>query len=95
WKVAQVFIGGAVMVGAVILFIRYLADPLLGKVARSPELMVIFAVGWAASLAALGDALGFGKELGGLLAGVSLASTEFREAVSSRLAPLRDFLLLF
>jgi Kef-type K+ transport system membrane component KefB len=95
WEVAQVFLGGAVMVGAVILFIRYLADPLLGQIARSPELMVIFAVGWAASLAALGDALGFGKELGGLLAGVSLASTEYREAISSRLASLRDFLLLF
>ncbi len=95
WEVVQVFIGGAAMVGAVVLFIRYAADPLLSRIARSPELMVIFAVGWAASLAALGDFLGFGKELGGLLAGVSLASTEFREAISSRLASLRDFLLLF
>ena len=95
WDVAQVFIGGAVMVGAVVVFIRYVANPLLSQIARSPELMVIFAVGWAASLAALGDALGFGKELGGLLAGVSLASTEYREAISSRLASLRDFLLLF
>ncbi|RJL00331.1 sodium:proton exchanger [Paracoccus aestuarii] len=93
--VARVLAGGAAMVGAVILFIRHLADPLLGRIARSPELMVIFAVGWAASLAALGDVLGFGKELGGLLAGVSLASTEYREAISSRLAALRDFLLLF
>ena len=95
WDVVQVFLGGIAMVGAVVLFIRYVADPLLGRIARSPELMVIFAVGWAASLAALGDALGFGKELGGLLAGVSLASTEYREAISSRLASLRDFLLLF
>ncbi len=95
WEVVQVFLGGALMVAAVILFIRYVADPLLSRVARSPELMVIFAVGWAASLAALGDVLGFGKELGGLLAGVSLASTDFREAISSRLASLRDFLLLF
>ena len=93
--VAQVFAGGAAMVGAVVLFIRYAANPLLAQVARSPELMVIFAVGWAASMAALGDMLGFGKELGALLAGVSLASTEYREAISSRLASLRDFLLLF
>ena len=93
--ILQVLLGGLVMVAAVVLFIRYVADPLLKRVARSPELLVIFAVGWAASLAALGDALGFGKELGGLLAGVSLASTEFREAISSRLAALRDFLLLF
>jgi Kef-type K+ transport system membrane component KefB len=93
--VLQVLLGGALMLAAVVLFIRYAADPLLQRVARSPELLVVFAVGWAASLAALGDALGFGKELGGLLAGVSLASTEFREAINSRLAALRDFLLLF
>lgn len=34
-------------------------------------------------------------ELGGLLYGVSLASTRLREAMAARLAPLRDFLFLF
>ena len=95
WDVVTVFAGGAAMVVFVMLFIQFVADRLLGMIARSPELMVIFAVGWAAGLAAAGDVLGFGKELGGLLAGVSLASTEFREAISSRLTSLRDFLLLF
>ncbi len=93
--VSLVFVGGAAMILSVMLFIRFLADPLLNLISRSPELMVIFAVGWAAGLAAVGDALGFGKELGGLLAGVSLASTQYREAIVSRLSSLRDFLLLF
>jgi Kef-type K+ transport system membrane component KefB len=93
--VSLVFVGGAAMILSVMLFIRFLADPLLSLISRSPELMVIFAVGWAAGLAAVGDALGFGKELGGLLAGVSLASTQYREAIVSRLSSLRDFLLLF
>jgi Kef-type K+ transport system membrane component KefB len=93
--VVLVFLGGAAMVAFVVAFIRYAAEPLLRLISRSPELMVIFAVGWAAGLAAAGDALGFGKELGGLLAGVSLASTQYREAISSRLTSLRDFLLLF
>jgi Kef-type K+ transport system membrane component KefB len=87
--------GGIGMLVFVYLFIRHVADPLLGHISRSPELMVIFAVGWAAGLAAAGDAIGFGKELGGLLAGVSLASTQFRDSIGSRLASLRDFLLLF
>ncbi len=90
-----VFGGGLAMVGLVGVFIRYLADPLLGLMSRSPELLVIFAVGWAAGFAAIGDAIGLGKELGGLLAGASFASTQFREAIGSRLASLRDFLLLF
>ncbi len=86
---------GVASLVAVGLFIRFVADPLVDRLARSPELLVSFAIGWAALLAALGYYLGFGKELGGLLAGVSLASTPFREAIAARLASLRDFLLLF
>ncbi|MEM6461139.1 MAG: cation:proton antiporter family protein [Pseudomonadota bacterium] len=93
--VLQVLGYGLGMLVAVILFIRYAADPLVERLSRAPELLVSFAIGWAALLAALGHYLGFGKELGGLLAGVSLASTPFREAIAARLASLRDFLLLF
>ena len=93
--VLRVFGYGAAMLVAVLLFIRFLANPLVERLARAPELLVAFAIGWAALLAALGHYLGFGKELGGLLAGVSLASTPFREAIGARLASLRDFLLLF
>ncbi|MEO1240151.1 MAG: cation:proton antiporter family protein, partial [Pseudomonadota bacterium] len=90
-----VFGYGLAMLGFVAIFIRYAANPLVERLSRSPELLVSFAIGWAALLAALGHYLGFGKELGGLLAGVSLASTPFREAIAARLASLRDFLLLF
>eukprot|EP00820_Chromera_velia_P001635 Cvel_2879.t1-p1 / transcript=Cvel_2879.t1 / gene=Cvel_2879 / organism=Chromera_velia_CCMP2878 / gene_product=K( ) efflux antiporter 5, putative / transcript_product=K( ) efflux antiporter 5, putative / location=Cvel_scaffold113:127129-128754(-) / protein_length=542 / sequence_SO=supercontig / SO=protein_coding / is_pseudo=false len=93
--IASVFGYGALMLVAIGLFIRYLANPLMERLSRSPELMISFAIGWAALLAALGHYFGFGKELGGLLAGVSLASTPFREAIAARLAALRDFLLLF
>jgi Kef-type K+ transport system membrane component KefB len=77
------------------LVIRYVAEPLTARLARAPELLAGFAIGWAALLAAIGDYVGLGKEVGGLLAGVSLASTQFREAIAARLASLRDFLLLF
>ncbi len=93
--VLKVFGYGLLMLAAVAVFVRYLATPLVERLSRAPELLVSFAIGWAALLAALGHYLGFGKELGGLLAGVSLASTPFREAIAARLASLRDFLLLF
>jgi Kef-type K+ transport system membrane component KefB len=86
---------GLVMLAFVIVFIRFIATPLVERLSSAPELLVSFAIGWAALLAAVGFYLGFGKELGGLLAGVSLASTPFREAIAARLASLRDFLLLF
>ncbi|SEG05192.1 cation:proton antiporter [Marinobacterium lutimaris] len=93
--VGTVVVYGLLMLGAVLLFIRYLANPLVGRIAHSQELLITFAIGWAALLAAIGSQLGFSKELGGLLAGISLASTPFREAIVARLSSLRDFLLLF
>ena len=85
----------ALMLVGVWMFVRFAADPLVARLAPVPELLLSFAMGWAVLLAALAHYFGLGKELGGLLAGVSLASTPFREAIAARLASLRDFLLLF
>jgi Kef-type K+ transport system membrane component KefB len=87
--------GGVLLVIATGLFIRYGAEPLLSRIARMPELLVTFAIAWAVLFAAACDWIGLGKELGGLLAGMSLASTSYRDAIASRLTSLRDFLLLF
>lgn len=94
-SVLWVLASGLAMVGLVVLFVRYAADPLTERLARAPELLVIFAIAMAAMFAAIGDFVGLGKEVGGLLAGVALASTPYRETIAARLAPLRDFLLLF
>lgn len=85
----------AVALVLLVLFVRYLADWLVGLLARLPELLIIFAIGWTAAAAALGELAGLGKELGGLIAGVSLGSTAYRDMISARLTALRDFLLLF
>ena len=77
------------------LFVSKVATRVLEGIAKAPELLIVFALGLAAAFAALGDYLGFSKELGGLVAGVALASTPFRESIASRLASLRDFLLVF
>lgn len=94
-SVPMVLASGLAMVAVVILFVRYVASPLTERLARAPELLVIFAIAMAAMFAAAGDIVGLGKEVGGLLAGVALASTPYRETIAARLAPLRDFLLLF
>jgi Kef-type K+ transport system membrane component KefB len=80
---------------AVGLLMRYVLPRLLHLVATSQELLLVFAVAWGTSLAAVGEWLGFSKEVGAFLAGFSLASLPFREAINARLASLRDFLLLF
>ncbi len=94
-SVPTVLASGLAMVALVIVFVRYIANPLTERLAGAPELLVIFAIAMAAMFAAIGDFVGLGKEVGGLLAGVALASTPYRETIAARLAPLRDFLLLF
>ncbi|MBU2487045.1 MAG: cation:proton antiporter [Alphaproteobacteria bacterium] len=94
-SVLSVLVSGAAMVALVVLFVRYMANPLTERLAQVPELLVIFAIAMAAMFAAIGGFVGLGKEVGGLLAGVALASTPYRETIAARLAPLRDFLLLF
>ncbi len=96
WEVfALVFAKVFALLIATALFVRYVADPLTKSLAKSSELIVIFALGLAAVMAALCHALDLSKELGGLLAGVALASTPIRDMIAAKLAPLRDFLLLF
>ncbi|MGQ9646889.1 MAG: cation:proton antiporter [Thermodesulfobacteriota bacterium] len=77
------------------LLMRYLLPWLLHQLARSLELLVLFSIAWAVFLAILADSFGFSKEVGAFLAGISLASTRYREAIGARLISLRDFLLLF
>ena len=91
----EVLFKGGLFIAAIGLLMRYVLTPLLHQLARSPELLVLFAIAWAVALGAMGEHLGFSKEVGAFLAGVSLASTPYREAISARLVSLRDFLLLF
>ena len=74
---------------------RYVLPRIVDTLARSQELLLIFAIAWGTTLAALGEYVGFSKEAGAFIAGFSLASTAYREAISARLASIRDFLLLF
>ncbi|MGF1598930.1 MAG: cation:proton antiporter [Acidimicrobiales bacterium] len=86
---------GAAFLGAVAVIMRWVLPAILHQIANSSELLLVFAVAWAVAVAAVSDVLGFSTEVGAFLAGFALASTPFREAIGTRLTPLRDFLLLF
>lgn len=74
---------------------KWIIPPLSRSLAKSQELLTLFAVAWAVALASVGELIGFSGEVGAFLAGMSLASSDFKENISSRLVSLRDFLLLF
>jgi Kef-type K+ transport system membrane component KefB/K+/H+ antiporter YhaU regulatory subunit KhtT len=86
---------GLGLLGAVALLMKYVLPNLTRRLSHSLELLTLFAIAWAVFLGAGGEWLGFSKEVGAFLAGVSLASTEFRDSIGARLTGLRDFLLLF
>lgn len=86
---------GLGMLGAVALLMKYIIPYLVGKLAHSLELLTLFAIAWAILFSAGSELLGFSKEVGAFLAGISLASTSYRDTIGARLTSLRDFLLLF
>ena len=90
-----VLVKGAGFLLLVGLAMRYLLPRLLHMLSSSQELLVLFGIAWGLALAALGVMLGFSKEVGAFVAGVSLASTPYRDALGARLTNVRDFLLLF
>ncbi|NMC75021.1 MAG: cation:proton antiporter [Geobacteraceae bacterium] len=96
WEVALSLLLRIGIAGAVLfLLMRFVLSRLMGQIARSSELLLIFAIAWGTAFAVLGEWAGFSKEAGAFLAGFSLASTGYREVVGSRLSSMRDFLLLF
>ncbi|MGH1399455.1 MAG: cation:proton antiporter, partial [Alphaproteobacteria bacterium] len=91
----RVGVSSIILLSILALFMRFAAQKITRFAAQNRELLICFAIAWAVMLAALCDMLGLSKELGGLLAGITLASTPYRENIISRLGALRDFLLLF
>ncbi len=94
-EVFSVLARGLLLLAGVALLMRYVLPYLLTYAATSTELLVLFSIALAISLAGLSDWIGFSKEVGAFLGGIALATTPYREAIGSRLISVRDFLLLF
>lgn len=94
-EIGLLVLKGAGFLVAIAILMRTVLPFIVDQTAESRELLVLFALAWAVILAAVANELGFGKEVGGFLAGVSLASTHYRESMASRLDTVRNLLLLF
>lgn len=62
--------------------------------AKSQELLFIYSIAWCFLIAGLLTWLGFGVELGALIAGVTLSGTVFHREINARIRPIRDFFLI-
>ena len=93
-KFLSLMVGAAVLVGGYVIGGNAVLR-LLHRTLRNTELQLIVVLTLAVGYAALASALGFSREIGAFVAGLTVAASPYKESVGSRLMPLRDFLLLF
>ena len=93
--IAFTLISGLFLLFITFVMMKWVIPILSPFLAKSTEMLTLFAIAWAVTLAAFGEMIGFSGEVGAFLAGVSLASSKFKDVIGSRLISLRDFLLLF
>lgn len=73
---------------------RYFIPMITKKIAESQEYLFLFSIGRCFILWALFYRLGFGIEIGTLVAWISLANSSYRFEITSRIKPLRDFFIV-
>jgi len=91
----MIVLGSVVFLATVAALAKFVIPRVMAWLAKSPEVMLLFGVGWAMSLAGVSEALGLSMEIGAFVAGVALASSPYRESLGSRTVSLRDIMILF
>jgi len=80
--------------GGVFLASKYFIPKITEKIAESQEYLFLFAIGRCFALGSIFHLMGFGIEIGTLLAGISLATSSYRFEIISRIKSLRDFFIV-
>jgi len=85
---------GAILFAAMLFIGRKAAPLLFDKFAKSQELLFLSSLAWCFGVAILASKAGFSIEIGGFLAGLSLANSSEHFQISARVRSLRDFFVL-
>ncbi len=82
------------IIWGVYLLSKYFIPIVTKKIAESQEYLFLFSIGRCFILGALFHRLGFGVEIGTLIAWITLANSSYRFEITSRIKPLRDFFIV-
>ena len=85
------FARAGLLVAAALAASRYLLPHLFRSVARLPELVLVGAIAWCFLVAELAARLQLSREMGALIAGVSLSTFPYALDVTAKVTSLRDF----
>lgn len=82
---------GGLLVGAAFLCARFVLGRLMLAAAKSPELVLLTSAAWCFAVAGLAGQAGLSKEMGALIAGLSMAAFPYGADVAAKLGGVRDF----
>src|SRR3954469_23014868 len=72
---------------------RYVLPPLFHQIARRPELVLLGALAWCFLIGEIAELLHLSREMGSLVAGVSLSTFPYALDVTAKVITLRDFFI--
>src|SRR5207302_4829440 len=72
---------------------RYVLPPLFHQIARRPELILLGALAWCFLIGEIAELLHLSREMGSLVAGVSLSTFPYALDVTANVTTLRDFFI--
>jgi Kef-type K+ transport system membrane component KefB/voltage-gated potassium channel Kch len=81
------------LLAVVMLISRFTLPHLFKLIARMPELVLVGALAWCFAAAEFAAALGLSREMGALVAGVSLSTFPYALDVTAKVTSLRDFFI--
>lgn len=82
---------GAVLVGAAFFASRHILAKLFLAAAKLPELVLLSSLAWCFLVCGLAEKAGLSKEMGALIAGMSIAAFPYGADVIAKLGGVRDF----
>lgn len=82
---------GFALIGAAYLASKYALSRLYSSVAKSPELVLLTSIAWCFLLCSVSQAAGLSKEMGALIAGMSIAAFPYGADIIGKLSGIRDF----
>jgi len=88
------FAQGAALVILSLLASRYVLPRIFSFVAKVPELLLVTAVSWCFFVSGVAGAVGLSREMGALIAGVSLSTFPYNVDVIAKVINIRDFFVI-
>jgi len=91
--VGRAFLGLGLLLGLCLFASRYILPKPFGWAARSPEMLLIWALSWCFLIILLAHSFGLSEEIGAFLAGLSLAQLPYNEDLRRRVHPLMNLFI--